>query len=171
MTFPPRSIPDDDQFDTSLTDSIENFEEEMKSTFTEDQYKKLRTLGAFIAQGHSIDESCILARLDPVKFNELAAGNLAVRAFILFKEKVFKARLQKVIFAQANGGDAKMAGWLLERKFASEFNSKPSDPGSDRSPHLIEQGIQFIRESGDAAPLVKPQNRLVEDTKKIKING
>lgn len=171
MTYVPALPTEDDQFDSSLTQSIENFEDEMKATFPPETYAKLRVLGSFIAQGHSVEESCILARLDPAKFSDLARENLAVRAFILFKEKVFKARLQKVIYAQAKSGDAKMAGWLLERKFASEFNSKPPDPGSDQPKHLLEQGVQFIRDSGDSTPLIQPHSKVVEDTKQIKINA
>lgn len=147
-------------FNDSIADSIENFDEALQAGFSAEQHKKLRTLGAFIMQGLSFDESCILARIAPEKMTALATANPDIAAFIKFKQTAYKAHLLKTISGRAKDGDAKMSGWLLERQFASEFNAKPPSAEDTREPHLLEQGIDFIRKAGDADTLVKKQSSI-----------
>lgn len=154
-------IQEDKVFDRSIADSIENFDSSLKERFKPEQYKKLRTIGAFIMQGLALEECCILARVDPSKMTTLMMSNPDVAAFIKFKQIAYKAHLLKSITGRAKDGDAKMSGWLLEKQYASEFNAKPVSPEEGREPHLLEAGIQFVREAGDADPLVKKQSRTV----------
>lgn len=154
-------LQEDKVFDASIAESIENFDSSLKERFKPEQYEKLRTIGAFIMQGLALEECCILARVDPARMTALMMSNTDVAAFIKFKQIAYKAHLLKSITGRAKSGDAKMSGWLLEKQYASEFNAKPPSPDDNREPHLLEQGIDFIRKAGDRDPLVKAQSRTV----------
>jgi len=149
------SVQEDKVFDQSIADSIENFDTSLKERFKPEQYRKLRTIGAFIMQGLALEECCILARVDPSKMTTLMMSNPDVAAFIKFKQTAYKAHLLKSITGRAKDGDAKMSGWLLEKQYASEFNVKPPNPEDNREPHLLEAGLSYIRSAGDTDPLVK----------------
>lgn len=152
-------VQEDKVFDQSIADSIENFDTSLKERFKPEQYKKLRTIGAFIMQGLALEECCILARVDPSKMTTLMMSNPDVAAFIKFKQTAYKAHLLKSITGRAKDGDAKMSGWLLEKQYASEFNAKPLSPEDTREPHMLEAGLRYVQEAGDVVPLVKEQSR------------
>lgn len=155
IDLPPKRAMEDSVFDESVSTSIEGFDDALRAKFKPEQYAKLRTIGAFISQGLSLDESCILARIAPAKFKQLMESDADIAAFIVFKQTAYKGQLLKVLTGRAKDGDFKTAGWLLERKYPREFNAKPPSGEDDREPHLLEQGLQYIRQNGDKQDLVK----------------
>lgn len=145
----------DSVFDDALSDASINFDSSLKAKFTEAEYKKLRTIGAFIMRGLSLPESCILARVIPGKLDEIMAANEDVRSFIIFKQIAYKAQLLNTLSASATvGRQAKSAGYLLEKKYPKEFDIKKGDDDV-REPDVIERAIRFVRENSERDPLVR----------------
>jgi hypothetical protein len=145
----------DDDFNSSLEGASLDFDSSLKAKFTEPQYKKLRTIGAFIMRGLTLDESCILSRVSPSNLKALMADNEDVANFIHFKQTAYKAGLLNTVTASAIAGkNFKSAGYLLEKKYPKEFDPKKDDPDA-REPDVIEKAIRFVQASGDTKPIVK----------------
>lgn len=144
----------DSVFDDALSDAAFNFDSSLKVKLSDVEYKKLRTIGAFIMRGLSLEESCVLARVSKAKLDEVSEANEDVRNFISFKQIAFKAELLNTLSASATvGRQAKSAGYLLEKKYPKEFDPKKTDD-SAREPDIIERAIQFVRENSEHSPLV-----------------
>lgn len=142
------------EFSGAIEEAASNFDSSLKASFTLPEYKKLRVIGAFLSDGLSQEESCILARIAPERLTELIKTNVNVAAFIRFKEVAYKAKLMRTLsFSAIEGRQAKSAGYLLEQKFPSDFNKK-KDP-TDRPADMFEDAIRFVRENGDSTPVVK----------------
>ena len=147
--------PDDDTFVDALSDAAFNFDSSLKAKFSEVEYKKLRTIGAFIMRGLSIEESCVLARVSKSKLDVLTEANEDVRSFIIFKQIAYKAELLNTLSASATQGrQAKTAGYLLEKKYPREFDVKKGDDDV-RQPDVVERAIAYVRANSDSVPLVK----------------
>lgn len=145
----------DSTFDDALSDAAFNFDSSLKSKLTDAEYKKLRTIGAFVMRGLSIEESCVLARVSKEKLDAVMEANDDVKNFIIFKQIAYKAELLNTLSASATTGrQAKSAGYLLEKKYPKEFDVKKTDD-SIRDPDMIEKAIQFVRSSSEQFPLVK----------------
>lgn len=145
----------DSTFDDALSDAAFNFDSSLKSKLTEAEYKKLRTIGAFIMRGLSIDESCVLARVSKEKLDAVIEANDDVKNFIVFKQIAYKAELLNTLSASATTGrQAKSAGYLLEKKYPKEYDVKKNDDAI-RDPDTVEKAIQFVRENSEQYPLVK----------------
>ncbi len=153
--YEPEVVQLDDGFDDALADASQNFDVSLKSKLSPGSYTKLRTIGAFIMRGLTLEESCILSRVSKEKLDELVKENDDVRNFIIFKQISFKAGLLNTLTDSAiSGKQSKNAGWLLEKKFAREYDPKKSDDDS-REPDVVERAIQYVRANSDSNPLVK----------------
>lgn len=142
-------------FDDALKDAALDFDASLKKKLDDAQYKKLRTVGALIMRGLSLEESCILARVNPTSFSVLMQHDSDVSDFIIFKQISYKADLLKTISSGAiSGRQVKTAGYLLEKKFPHEYDKKKGegDPGKQRD--IVAEAIKFVRENSDAHPLV-----------------
>lgn len=129
----------------------------LRGKFDNDKLRALQSIGAFIGNGQSLREACILSHVDPDHFETLIRIDKDVAKFITFKETVYKAKLMRTVTQNATDRNSeKSAGWLLERKFREEFNSKPLDASSSRPQDLLEEGIAFVRQHGDSTPIVSP---------------
>lgn len=148
---------DDEVFSDALSDAALNFDASLKAKFSDLEYKKLRTIGAFIMRGLPIDECCVLARVSYTKLQILMEENSDVKDFIIFKQISFKAGLLNTLSASATiGRQAKSAGYLLEKKYPKEFDQKKVDDGA-RQPDVVERAIAFVRSNSDKNPLVIPR--------------
>lgn len=145
-------------FDASLKTVAESFDEQMRSKYPPTVYKQIRTIGAFIANGSSLEDACILALIDPENFLEIMKIDPNVRAFVRYKETAHKAKLLKTITQSAADGNVKAAGYLLEQKHRDEFGKRAADDDR-RDPDDIERALEFIRESGDTTPIALPSSR------------
>lgn len=144
-------------FDASMKKSVEDFDKSMKEKFPDEVYQKLKIVGAFLLQGITLEESCILARIDPERFTMIFNENADVRAYITFKQTSWKAKLLRTLTNSAiDRMDEKVAGWLLQRKFKKEYGDK-AEGIEIIGPHVLEQGLDFIRKNGDTTPLIRSQ--------------
>lgn len=145
----------DSTFVDALSDASLNFDSSLKAKFSETEYKKLRTIGAFIMRGLSIEESCVLARVNKSNLDSLMETNDDVKNFVIFKQIAYKAQLLNTLSASATTGrQAKSAGYLLEKKYPKEFDIKKGDD-SVRQPDVVERAIAFVRANSEVTPLVK----------------
>lgn len=143
----------DDGFASSLQDAALNFDSSLRAKFSDPEYIALRTIGAFIMRGLTLEESCILSRVSIITLKALMEKNEDVRNFIIFKQIAFKAGLLSTISTSAKT-QAKMAGYLLEKKYPAEYDPKKGDEAI-RPPDLIERAIEYVRRGGDATPIVR----------------
>lgn len=157
---PPQSSPTDDGFVSSLRDAALDFDNNLEATLRPEDYKKLRTIGAFLLRGLTLEESCILAKSSIEKLKVLMSEHDVIRNFIVFKQLSFKASLLDTMTQSAiKKGEVKSAGYLLEKKYPREFDKQKDD--DVRDPDVVEKAIKFVQGQGDTTPIVK---RLPERT-------
>jgi hypothetical protein len=143
---------------SALAGAAVDFDADLKERFTETEYKKLRTVGAFIMRGLDLREACVLSRLNYMKFTELMEKIPEVAEFIDFKQTQYKASLLTVLATGAVGRkEVKTAGYLLEnqKQFRNEFGKKSKGDDPDRPMDAIESAIAAVREDGDSHSIVK----------------
>ena len=155
-------------FDSALLGAAIDFDSSLKTKFDPTQYKKLRTVGAFIMRGLALDECCVLARIDPSNMTSLMQNNEDVAAFIRFKQVSYKASImQTVAIAATQGLNVKAAGYMLENQFRNEFGKRNKNEAAERPPDMIERAIEFIRENGDSDSMVKKMKTLPAATFRV----
>lgn len=147
-------------FDKEISSAVANFDEQLKNRYAPEKYQKLRTIGAFIANGSDREMSCILALIDPEELKVLMEVDPAVYAFVRHKEYTYKAKLLKTLSVSAFGGNVKAAGYLLEQKYREEFGKRGKDDDTFKNKDHLEQAIEFIRESNDENPIVRQNQTL-----------
>jgi len=150
-----RVIPND-VFQESILGASADFDTLLRDVFSPSEYKAIRTIGAFIMRGLSLEESCILARVGHIKLMSLMASNEDVKNFIIFKQIAYKAVLLNTLTGSAFDGESKSAGYLLEKKYPKEFDKKKGDD-EIREPDIIERAIQFVRNNAHTQTIVKPK--------------
>lgn len=149
-------IDTDEEVKVALTDAAMDFDASMKAKFSAIEYKKLRTIGAFIMRGLTLKESCILARINPEKLEQIMELNEDVRSFIEFKEISFKASILSTLSVSASHGkQAKSAMYMLENKFRDEFGKKTKGD-LDRPLDGFARVIEFVRTEGDKSKALIP---------------
>lgn len=130
----------------------------LRDRFDNEKLLALQKIGAFIGNGLSRREACILSHVNADQFGALVKLDEDVKNFIVFKETVYKAKLMRTVTQNATDRNSeKSAGWLLERKFREEFASTSKAPDSSRPQDLLEEGLAFVRQHGDSTPIVAPQ--------------
>lgn len=158
MSLPSEAYAEDAKAaEAAVHSAIESFESDLTLLFSEDEIKKIRAVGSFLVTGMALEESALLARLNPDEFKKKIEEVPALKAFILLKETTFKARLMNVMTRSAIDGRTKEAMFLLEQRFPHEFNRKATNPEEDHGDKddLIRQGIDHVRQNGDSEPLVR----------------
>lgn len=147
-------IDDARDFEDTISSGADDFNASMRAKFPEPVYKKIRAVGAFIMNGMSLQESCILSRVNFARMQDLMDEHEDVAAFIEFKQIAYKARLTKTMSDDASRGNMRAAGYLLERKYRREY-SKDGDGGDEGASNVVEDALEFVRRSGDSDPIVK----------------
>ncbi len=146
--------------DTSSSDKLliynsKGFNEVLTKKLGVEQFTKLRIVGAFLMQGMSIEESAILAVIDPEVLKKLVEDDPEVRSYITFKVISYKAKLMRTLnYTATVGRQDKVAGWLLDRVLKTD--SKDDDVSGDdqKRKHILDKGFAEVRELGDSIPLI-----------------
>lgn len=151
---------DDKLMDQAIDDidSVELHDEslqESRGNLTVPQYRRLMTIGAFIMNGTSFEEACILSHVDPDNFKLLVESNDFVARYIRVREVAYKASLVRVMVTDARAGNSRNAGWLLERVFKQDYGKNTAADDPVASKNILEEGLAFVRTAGDATPIVK----------------
>lgn len=149
---PSEPVSPDSIFDAELFTAAESFDRKLKEKYPPEKYRKLKTIGAFIANGSTIDDACVLALIDPENLKAIMKGDQYVRAFIRHKQISHKAKLLKTISQAGFHGNVKAAGYLLEQQHRDEYGKKRDDDDT-RDPDMVQRAIEAVREKGDARPL------------------
>lgn len=150
----PNLTQDEAIVDEELLLASEDFDASLRAKFSDLEYKKLRTIGAFIMRGLPRGEASELARVLPDRLETLIETNVDVAAFIRFKEIAYKASLLNTLTAAAiSGRHGKSAGWLLEKQFRNGFGKNTKDDGIEGY-DPVREAIDVIRSAGDTKPLV-----------------
>lgn len=149
------AIKDQDLIDDAVAGNITDFETKLRATYSPEQIKTIRTIGAFIMTGMDLEECCILARIDPSQFALMADADAALRTFVVFKQTAYKAKLMGVLSSRAiEQLNEKIAGWILERKYRADWGSKRISDDPETSQDALREGIEYIRDHGDSSPVV-----------------
>jgi hypothetical protein len=138
----------------------EILEQKIAEEFDQDFVRILRIICRHISKtGLSLQEACILARIDFNTFVKKMELYPVIKDLIVLKELQFKADLLSTLADRARGGNDKIAQWFLEAKYADEFNKKKgSGGGGGEGDDLLMMGIEFIQKNGDKNALVSEKS-------------
>lgn len=146
---------------------FESIELEIKSLFRLAQEKfppkifnALAVIGLHLSQnGLPLRDACLLANVDYEVFSEYIRQEPLAARIIETKELQYKRDLMKTLSDRAKGGDDKLAQWLLMTRYPEEFGDpNRRGKGKPESEDLFAQAMEFVRNSGDAMPLVNDKN-------------
>lgn len=158
----------DDNYDNLI--SNKSFEELAEHYLKPEEINKLKKIAHYIGRvGLTVQESCLLADVKYEPFKELLQKNGFVGKLIMLKELQYKKDLLATLSNKARDGDDKLATWLLERRYPGEF-SKRKPKEDDGTSNVIADALEFIREHGDNAPIVKQENKVPIDVKDADAN-
>ena len=117
--------------------------------------KPLKRIAYYTSKvGLSLEESCMLVDLNFEAFSKLLQEQPILKKIIDMKELEYKKDLLYTLSQKARTGDDKLAQWLLERRYPSEFSNKRSNnPNADQD--LLYQAISFVQKSGDSSGLIQ----------------
>lgn len=148
------------KFDDDLLENFDSYEAELRTKYGEAMYNKITTLGSFLTGvGLTLEESCILSRLDPEWVKAEMAANSALNTFVRVRTLVLKAKLLRIITNRAiTSKDEKTATWILEERYPEEFKRKPG--GTKNTPASPGDGgmagvLDAVRDQHDDDPAVQ----------------
>lgn len=146
-----------DQIELSLTSK--SLESEALAHFSPVQLKIIKKIVYYTSQiGLSIEEACTLANFSFEELKNIMQKDPLVEKIITMKELEFKKDMLHTVTVRARNGDDRLALWLLERKYPSEFANQKIKPSDNQEKNFLFQAIEFIQRNGDASPLVAKEN-------------
>lgn len=106
--------------------------------------------------GLSLKDTCILLGIPENRIIALRERSKLVDRLINTAEVHYKKELLKTISSRARNGDDKLAQWILQTRFASEFGPSKKQAASDEAEKndVIAEAIKLIQSNGDNKPLV-----------------
>lgn len=140
--------------------AISRVEDEIEAQFPSELVRVLKKIAYEIGVvGLTEAEACMISDYPHEKFIALKQGYPIVARLIEVKDLEYKRNLLKSISARA-GTDDKVAMWLLEAKYPTEFNRrKGAGKGDgDDAKDLVGAAIEFVRKTGDAGGLVREES-------------
>lgn len=144
-----------------FANSVSRIQDEIEKQFPEVLFKVLKKIAYEIGiVGLSESEACLISDYPHEKFIELKTQYPVVTKLVELKDLEYKRTLLKSI-SKSGGTDDKVAMWLLESRYPSEFNRrKGSGKGGDGEDpdDLIGMAIDFVRKSGDRNGLVTEES-------------
>lgn len=143
-----------------FTQAISRVEDEIEKQFPEPLVKVLKKIAYEIGVvGLTEAEACMISDYSHEKFIALKQAYPLVQRLIEVKDLEYKRNLLKSISARA-GTDDKVAMWLLEAKYPTEFNRRKGagKTGEEDAKDLVGMAIEFVRKSGDAGGLVREES-------------
>ena len=138
-------------------EEIKSISEELDEVLNPDQVKILKRLVYEIAiVGLQEEEACMLVNFELARLKSLKEKYPVVQRLFDMKNLEYKRGLMKTLSGKARSGDEKLAQWLLESKYPSEFNRRkglsPGDNGG--GDNLLGQAIEFIQKQTSAGGIV-----------------
>jgi len=133
-------------------------DEKLKTEFPPEFVQVLKRLAYYLSTvGLDFTEACTMIRFDPKDMEAKIKEFPIIQEMIDLKELEYKVSLIKTVSGKAiDGKDEKLAQWLLERRFPSEFNPKKGTGASIHEPgQELAAVVEFIQKSNDSSPLVK----------------
>lgn len=150
-----RAMTNKRMFEQTLQRNSEAVEEMLRETLSGDECAKVMAIGQFILSGMSLTESFTLTFISNDEYNNIRDKSDAVGKYIDFVSMVYKAELTRTLTGAALAGSDKIAGWLMERKYAGEYSAKSvGDMSADKRAHVLEEGVRFVQMNGDSKPLI-----------------
>lgn len=109
----------------------------------------------YLHDGMSLDDALVLADCEVEFFNNYQKNNPAYAKLVVKKQVEYKHRVVKAINEALNKKDPKIAQWIAEAKYSSEYSKKRNKDGEGvRNP--ITNIINLIQ-SGRAGEIVLPK--------------
>lgn len=153
---PPKSQTPEEIEDASLELESASLTERASKELTPEYIRMLKKIAYYTAKvGLPLQESCLLVDYDYDKFQEDMKLKPIIAQVIRMKETEYKKDLLFTISQRARSGDDKLATWLLERRYPDEYGDK-KNKGGGTGDDIVEKAFKFIREFGDATPLISP---------------
>lgn len=121
---------------------------------------KGNTVLACLANGLSEIDALVLAEWTVEDFQNYKKLNDRFAGIVQRKKIEYKETLMKPITEAIKKGDAKMAQWMLERQFQSEFSSKKRESEDDKNPMGVI--INLIQQGHEGSSLL-PRTRIVRE--------
>lgn len=144
---------EDIDFDEAILQE-QNIEAKLKDQLDEPTISSLKKLCYLISKvGMSIEEACKVISLDFKDVVKLSEKNKTVKTLLEMKELSYKKDLMTTVSQKARTTDDKIAMWLLERRYPTEFGAKKSISG-ESNVNILVQAMQYIQDQGDNSPLI-----------------
>lgn len=147
------TIPSDiDRF----TASVSRVQDEVQELFPDTLFQTIKKIAYEVSVvGLTEQEACMISDYPHETFIELKQKYPIVARLMELKDLEYKRTLLKSISTKA-GTDDKLAMWLLEAKYPTEFNRrKGAGNGSgENGENLVAAAVEFVRKSGDKDGLV-----------------
>lgn len=144
-----------------FTQAISRVEDEVEKQFPADLTRVLKKIAYEVGVvGLTEAEACMISDYSHEKFVALKAQYPIVQRLMEVKDLEYKRNLLKSISARA-GTDDKVAMWLLEAKYPTEFNRRKGAGGGkdDKDPaDLVGAAIEFVRKSSGANGLISEES-------------
>lgn len=143
-----------------FTQAISRVEDEIEKQFPPALVAVLKKIAYEIGVvGLTEGESCMICDYSHEKFIALKQSYPIVQKLVEIKDLEYKRNLLKSISTRA-GTDDKVAMWLLEAKYPTEFNRRKGvGGGGDKDPQdLVGAAIEFVRKSTGANGLISEES-------------
>lgn len=149
----------EDTQDFMFLEEVESITDKLKLEFGEKKIDKLNRICYLISKpGMSIDEACVLNRVNYEQFQALIDSHDLIRRLITLKELEYKKDLLMTLSNKARAGDDKLATWLLERRYPEEFAR--GRRAKDDSGDMMKDAIDFLQSHGDKDNIVKTESAI-----------
>ena len=128
----------------------------LEDALDDESLKKVKKISYYIGGvGLTVEESCLLADVEPEWLKKLIEISPVVERLMQIKELEYKKDLLTTLSGRAREGDDKLAQWLMERRYRDEYGApkKVSGDAADDAGLLVE-AIRYVQKTGDSQPLV-----------------
>ena len=112
--------------------------------------------------GLSLDDACLRSRLPREELDNLILYVPEIKTYLHLKQIEYKYKLLNVVTTQAvEHGDVKMAMWLLEKQYSSEYDSSVKKDlakmNRDADGDIVEMAFAFVRRQSMNKMPVNPE--------------
>lgn len=141
-------------------------EARLEASLEQDLFRAVKKISHDISKvGLSLEESCLLARVDYPLFLKQMEVTPDLEVLITIKILEYKKDLLATLSRKAHSGDDKRAEWLLERMYPEEFYIQKKRGAAPPTDDLLLEAITLIQKSDDSKPLVESRKTIARITK------
>ena len=139
-----------------FSEGVLNTQKKIADIFSPEMVKVFMRVAHEISEtGLSEKEAVLVSGYNYKKFQYLKEKFPVVQELIDLKDVEYKRDLLRNISRRAKQNDDKVAQWLLEARYPTEFNKrKGSQMGDDGGESMLAAAISFVRKTGDRNSLV-----------------